>query len=240
MTLQSPKKLTLPKVIFLDAMGTLFGIKSSVGEIYQEIALKYGVKADANRINAAFSNSFKTAPPLAFQSTDVDLAISQQEFIWWKKVVTKTFFQAGILDNFSDFSSFFAELYAHFSTEKPWHIYPDVIPKLQNWQQQGIQLGVISNFDSRLNQVLKVLELSKFLNTITISSIAGFAKPDPNIFKIALAKHNFIAQQAWHIGDNFIEDYQGAKKVGIQSFWLNRSQLSAKNENQLPNLTSLG
>jgi putative hydrolase of the HAD superfamily len=240
MTLQSPRKLTLPKVIFLDAMGTLFGIKSSVGEIYQEIALKYGVKGDANHINAAFINSFKTAPPLAFQSRDVDLAISQQEFIWWQKVVTETFCQAGILDNFSDFSSFFAELYMHFSTEKPWYIYPDVIPRLQNWQQQGIQLGVISNFDSRLNQVLKVLNLSNFFTTITISSLAGFAKPDSNIFKIALAKHNFTAQQAWHIGDSFVADYQGAKKVGIQSFWLNRSRLSTKNENHLPNLSSLG
>ncbi len=29
----------LPKVIFLDAMGTLFGIKGSVGEIYRAIAI---------------------------------------------------------------------------------------------------------------------------------------------------------------------------------------------------------
>lgn len=231
---------SVPKVIFLDAMGTLFGIQGSVGTIYSAIAAKYGVKVDADSIDLAFINSFKQAPPLAFQSIQTPKKLAQQEFMWWKKVVWAIFTQLGILNKFTDFTAFFRELYLYFATQKPWYIYPDVIPSLQNWQKQGIQLGVISNFDTRLYKVLRLLDLDRFFSSITISAEAGTAKPNSNIFKTALEKHHCISRQAWHIGDSFTEDYQGAKKVGIRAFWLNRSEESVKNENQLPNLSSVG
>lgn len=228
-----------PQVIFLDAMGTLFGLKSSVGEIYQQYALNYGVKVDAKLLDRAFARSFKSAPPLAF-ITNNSAALEEQEFAWWKKVVQTTFFQLGFLAEFSNFTDFFQDIYSYFATKDPWYIFPDVVPALNKWQDRGIELGVISNFDTRLKQVLKVLELEQFFTSITISSETGFAKPDPNIFETALDKHGFTAKQAWHIGDSLIEDYQGAKRVGISAFCLNRDTSLLKIEDRLPNLSSLG
>ncbi|MGB5635946.1 MAG: HAD-IA family hydrolase [Waterburya sp.] len=230
---------TLPKVIFFDAMGTLFDLKSSVGEVYRQHALKYDVEVDEKLLNQAFMQSFKSAPPLAFITAELEV-IKQQEFAWWRSVVAATFSQMGLLEKFSDFTDFFAEIYLYFSTKDPWYIFPDTINSLKKWRDLGVQLGVISNFDSRLIKVLKILNLEQFFTSITISSVAGAAKPDENIFKIALDKHQIIAQQAWHIGDSLIEDYQGAKNAGISAFWLNRDSLSLNIENQLPNLSSLG
>ena len=229
---------TLPKVIFLDAMGTLFDLKSSVGEIYQQHALKYDVKVDANSLNRAFVQSFKSAPPLAFYATKLE-TIEEQEFAWWKNVVQSTFLQVGVLESFSNFTDFFLEIYTYFATKDPWYVFSDTIPNLAKWQDRGVELGVISNFDSRLNQVLKVLKLEQFFTSITISSAVGFAKPDRNIFKIALNKHGFVAGEAWHIGDSIVEDYQGAKNAQITPFWLNRNSVSLNIENQLPNFSSL-
>lgn len=230
---------TLPKVIFFDAMGTLFDLKSSVGEVYRQHALKYDVEVDEKLLNQAFMQSFKSAPPLAFITAELEV-IKQQEFAWWRSVVAATFSQMGLLEKFSDFTDFFAEIYLYFSTKDPWYIFPDTINSLKKWRDLGVQLGVISNFDSRLIKVLNILNLEQFFTSITISSVAGAAKPDENIFKIALDKHQIIAQQAWHIGDSLIEDYQGAKNAGISAFWLNRDSLSLNIENQLPNLSSLG
>ena len=229
---------TLPKVIFLDAMGTLFGLKTSVGEIYQQYALDYGVKADARLLDRAFIESFKSAPPLAFLAKSATL--EEQEFAWWKNVVQTTFSQLDILEEFDDFTNFFSDVYNYFATEDPWYIFPDVVPALNRWQNKGIELGVISNFDTRLKQVLKALELEQFFTSITISSEVGFAKPDPNIFEVALNKHGFTPQQAWHIGDSFTEDYQGAKQARIWAFCLNRDSSLSKIEDRLPNLSSLG
>jgi putative hydrolase of the HAD superfamily len=225
------KKYPLPKVIFLDAMGTLFGLKNSVGEIYSAIATSYGIQADAYQIEKAFINSFKTSPPLAFSSLQQPEEITQQEYLWWQKIVQKTFSQLELFKLFIDFEAFFQELYNYFATSEPWYAYPDTIPTLQKWQQKNIQLGIISNFDSRLERILESLELKMFFQSITISSTAGFAKPEPQIFTIALAKHHCFPEQVWHIGDSFTEDYQGAKKAGIKSFWLNRSDLSRINKN---------
>jgi putative hydrolase of the HAD superfamily len=129
----------------------------------------------------------------------------------------------GYLARFPDFEAFFGQLYRHFATAEPWVLYEDVIPALRLWQLQGIELGIISNFDSRIYQVLAELGLEYFFRSITISSHAGVAKPDPEIFQIALQKHDCSPAQAWHIGDSKKEDYQGAKTLGIEAFLIKRS-----------------
>ena len=230
---------TLPKVVFFDAMGTLFGLKHSVGEIYQQYAAKYGVRADAELLDRAFIKSFKSAPPLAFSNTESS-AIAAREFDWWQNVVQATFFQLDLFEKFGNFTAFFSDVYTYFSTADPWYVFPDTISCLDKLKDNEVQLGIISNFDTRLISVLNSLNIEHFFTSITISSVAGFAKPDQNIFKIALNKHQFTAEQAWHIGDSLVEDYQGGKNAGINSFLLNRNSDVLNLENQLPNLSSLG
>ncbi|AFZ34296.1 REG-2-like, HAD superfamily (subfamily IA) hydrolase [Stanieria cyanosphaera PCC 7437] len=231
--------MTQPKVIFFDAVGTLFGVKGSVGEVYHQIALNFGVKTNPTDLNIAFLNSFKTAPPPIFTNASLP-ELSQQEYNWWYAIAKSTFTQVGVLEQFNNFDAFFAELYHYFATEQPWYIYPDVLPTLQKWQKRGVELGIISNFDTRIEQVIELLNLKTFFKTTTISSLVGAAKPDPKIFLTALSKHNCLPQQAWHIGDSFTEDYQGANQIGMKAFWLNRSEELSVRKNQLPNLNRLG
>jgi len=44
----------MPKVIFLDAVGTLFNVRSSVGEAYNKIASRFGVQVSPEVLNRAF------------------------------------------------------------------------------------------------------------------------------------------------------------------------------------------
>jgi putative hydrolase of the HAD superfamily len=210
-----------PKVIFLDAVGTLFGVKGSVGEIYSQIAREFGVHANAETLNQAFSDRIKSAPPATFPDVEVQ-DIPQHEFEWWYAIARQTFEQAGIIQQFADFDTFFSELYIHFGTGEPWFVYPDVVPALTNWRKKGIQLGIVSNFDSRIFSVLQSLELRDYFDSITISTQVGAAKPDQKIFGIALAKHNCPAESAWHVGDSKNEDYHGAKTVGMRGVLINR------------------
>lgn len=210
-----------PKVIFLDAVGTLFGVKGSVGQIYSEIARQFGVEAPASMLDRAFYKSFKQSSRMAFPGLDPK-EIPIREFEWWRAIAYQTFQAAGVIDQFSHFDSFFIQLYDHFTTAYPWFVYPDVRPTLERWQRLGIELGVVSNFDSRIYLVLKALNLASFFTSVTISTEVGAAKPEPEIFIKSLEKHDCPADAAWHIGDSFKEDYQGAKKVGIRGIWLKR------------------
>lgn len=210
-----------PQVIFWDAVGTLFGIRGSVGAIYSQFAAQSGVSVEPEPLNRAFMQSFMTAPRAAFSHpTPTDLAA--KEVAWWQAIAANSFAQMGVLDQFQDFDQFFRELFAHFATADPWYVYDDVPAILSQFKQAGLTLGVLSNFDSRLLRVLDALDLHKFFDSVTCSTIVGAAKPEPDIFAIALGKHHCSPKQAWHIGDSWQDDVQGALNAGLKPIWLNR------------------
>lgn len=212
-----------PKVIFLDAVGTLFGVRGSVGQVYSAIAHQHGVEVPAQALNAAFLQAFAAAKPPVFPGSDPE-EIPYCEFEWWHLIARRTFQQVGVLNQFADFTDFFDVLYNHFATAEPWFIYPDVLPALEKWQRMGIELGIVSNFDSRIKHVLEALKLKEFFTSITISTETGFAKPNPQIFAVALHKHGCEAKDVWHIGDSLKEDYQGAEAAGLRGILLERKE----------------
>lgn len=216
----------IPKVIYLDAFGTLFGVKGSVGQRYSDLARRAGVETDPQAVNRAFYQSFVAAERLAFPG-EAPVAIPELEYCWWQAIVADTFAQVSALEKFDDFDSFFKDLYDYFATAAPWEIYADTLPSLKRWQTRGIELGIISNFDSRLHQVLAVLGLAPYFQSVTLSTEVGAAKPSAKIFRAALAKHNCSAAQAWHIGDSKTEDYAGAQAAGIRAVLIARSQAAA-------------
>lgn len=210
-----------PQVIFLDAVGTLFGVQGSVGAQYSQITAQFGVTADPGSLDRAFYASFKAAPPCSFPGCDL-ADIPAHEFRWWKTIAIDTFQRAELFDQFADFDAFFEALFAHFATAAPWFLYPDVRPTLDRWHQMGLTLAVLSNFDSRLYPVLQALELQDYFASITISTEAGAAKPDRQIFDVALQKHQCPAAAAWHIGDSYHEDFQASRAAGLRGIWLKR------------------
>lgn len=210
-----------PKVIFFDAVGTLFGIKGTVGDVYASFTKQIGLDLSPDQLNQAFKKSWQKASSPVFSGVDSQ-QIPEAEYKWWKDIVEKTFKEVGVFEQIPDFTALFTRIYAHFATADPWEVYPDSVKSLKQWHKIGIELGVISNFDTRLYAVLELLGLSQYFQSITISSYTGSAKPDPRIFLAALEKHNCVPQKAWHIGDSLKEDYEGAKAVGIKAILIER------------------
>lgn len=211
-----------PQVIFFDAVGTLFGVQGSVGEIYSRLAQQAGIVVDPVELDRAFIQSFRAAPRAAFPGV-APQELTEREFAWWHAIAQASFQQIGVLDQFSDFTGFFQELFDHFATATPWFVYDEVQTHLKECQAAGIQLGIISNFDSRLHQVLEKLDLAQFFTSVTISTAVGTAKPGTAVFEAALQQQNCLPTSAWHVGDSYIEDYQGAISAGLRGIWLNRS-----------------
>jgi len=215
-----------PKVIFLDAVGTLFGVDGSVGHAYAKIAQQFGVEADAQALNTAFYKQFKAADPMAFPDTE-PTHIPAQEYAWWQAIAENTFREVAQFEQFEDFDAFFADLYAYFAGADPWFVYPDAYHSLERWRSMGINMGIISNFDSRIYTVLDSLALADFFSSVTLSTEVGAAKPDPKVFEAALKKHDCDPSEAWHVGDSYTDDYEGAKAAGLRGIWLRRpSELS--------------
>jgi putative hydrolase of the HAD superfamily len=210
-----------PRVILLVAVRTLCGAEGSVGQAYATVAQRFGLEADAEALNTAFFEQFKAADPMAFPGSD-PTDIPAQEYAWWRTIAEKTFQKTGYWEQLKDFEAFFADLYAYFAGADPWFVYPDAYHSLERWRSQDIEMGIISNFDSRIYTVLDSLALADFFTSITLSTEVGAAKPDSQIFTAALKKHGCQPSEAWHVGDSYRDDYEGARTAGIRGIWLKR------------------
>jgi putative hydrolase of the HAD superfamily len=211
-----------PQIIFFDAVGTLFGVRGTVGQIYNQFAQQAGLEIDEQDLDRAFVQSFKTAPRAAF--ADASLSdLPTLEYQWWRAIAHQSFSQVGAISKLPDFDEFFQPLFDYFAKADPWIAYPETSLVLSQLKTLGIELAIISNFDSRLHAVLEALELSQWFNSVTISTHVGFAKPESAIFESALAHYDYAPQDAWHVGDSWSEDYEGAIAAGLKGIWLNRS-----------------
>jgi len=214
-----------PQVIFFDAVGTLFGVRGTVGQIYGQFAQQEGLDIDEQDLDRAFIQSFKAAPRAAF--SDASLAdLPTLEYQWWRAIAHQSFSQVGVISKLSDFDAFFQPLFDYFAKAEPWVVYPETVLVLSQLTALEIELAIVSNFDSRLYAVLEALELSQWFTSVTISTHVGSAKPESAIFESALAKHGYSPKDAWHVGDSWAEDYEGAIAAGLKGIWLNRSHNS--------------
>ncbi len=216
----------MPEVVFFDAVGTLFGIRGTVGAIYAEAAARFGVTVDPQALDRAFYASFEAAPPAAFPGVK-SADLPRLEHDWWRAVVQGSLERVGIpVDpGFPEFEVYFGQMYELFGTAAPWSLYEETIEVLSQWRDRGIRLGLISNFDTRLYRVLTALGLDPFFGPeqVTLSTVVGAAKPDRRVFEMALAQQGVTdAGKALHIGDSLRQDYQGAVQAGLQGLWLNR------------------
>jgi putative hydrolase of the HAD superfamily len=200
------------KAVFFDAAGTLFEPRDSVGATYAQVARKYGVEASAQEVNAAFRRVFHHSSGLAFGPGHGAGELRKLEKRWWRDLVAESFEGLG---TFTDFEAYFDELFARFADPASWRTDPAALPTLRRLRARGLALGMISNFDFRLYGILDGLDLSDEFQSITISSEAGYAKPAPEIFQIALAKHGIDASGALHVGDSQHLDIAGAVSTGM-------------------------
>jgi putative hydrolase of the HAD superfamily len=229
--------MTHPKVLFFDAAGTLFHVKGSVAEVYLAYAAKYGVKQTNDllgRVRSAFARAFQDAPPPIFAVSDPQ-DIKRCERLWWFDIVHNVFYRVGMFDRFDDY---FDEIFEAFAGPAHWVLYPDTLDVLTRLKQQGLELGIVSNFDTRLFGVLRGLGIADLFDTVTISSLAHAAKPSPRIFQVALQKHMVDPEESWHIGDSLTDDVEGAHKAELHAVLLDREHRHAASGLAIPPATS--
>lgn len=210
-----------PKVLFFDAAGTLFHVKGSVADIYLGYAEKYGVKRNdetRDRVRAAFARAFADAPPPVFSAGD-PAEIKRCERLWWFDIVHNVFYRVGMFDRFDEY---FQEIFEAFAEPTHWTLYPETRKALERFREMGLELGIVSNFDTRLFGVLRGLGIGDLFDTVTISSLARAAKPAPKIFQLALDKHAVEPKEAVHVGDSLRDDVEGAEKAGLHAVLLDR------------------
>ena len=81
-------------------------------------------------------------------------------------------------------------------------------------KRAGLALACVSNWDPTLGERLEELGVAHFFDAVVTSAEAGAAKPDPHIFRVALARLGIAPSRALHIGDDEA-DREGALAAGL-------------------------
>jgi putative hydrolase of the HAD superfamily len=212
------------KAVFFDAAGTLIKPVRPVGQTYALLAENYGMKVSSSEVSERFRTCFDASPPLTFGPVSTE-SIEQLERDWWRQLVHCVFLPFG---RFNQFDRFFAELY------------PDVLETVSALRQRALILDVISNFDSRLIDILEGLGTGGWFEDVFISSRVGHAKPAEQIFHMALARHGLAPSEAIHVGDSEENDFCGAANAGLTGVLIDRSaNLAPTNIRQIKSLNEI-
>ena len=82
--------MNAPQGLLLDAMGTLIGLRRSVGQIYAETAADHGLELEPEALDTAFAAAYAKAPPLAFPHVE-SAHLEQAERAWWQQRIETCF-----------------------------------------------------------------------------------------------------------------------------------------------------
>ncbi|CAM0142248.1 unnamed protein product [Umbelopsis sp. WA50703] len=217
------------RLITFDAYNTIFKPKGGISAQYEMEAKKLGIFVSKE----AISKSFRPAMKNQLQKYPLyGLSQGLTPRIWWEQVVRSTFVTAGVTEKDLDvkFGELFENLWTRFTSADGYEVFGDVHSTLQELRSRKISLGVISNSDERVAQVIESLKLDSYFDFVLTSSMAGYEKPAKEVFDQALAlgskKQDIKASQALHIGDDIKSDYFGARNAGWHSLLLRRDKLS--------------
>ena len=114
-------------------------------------------------------------------------------------------------------------LHKHASKTIQFHLYPATLPVLEELRRRGYLIGAVSNWSAELLNILKNLRLMDYFDSLVVSDIIGYHKPQPEIFRYALISLKVHASEAIHVGDDLEADVEGARRAGIRPIWLKRS-----------------
>jgi len=209
-----------PRLVCLDAAGTLFRVRGSVGAIYAEIAVAHGLpdREDlAHLLEQRFRNAFAAMPAPVYRFGD-RIGNDGVDREWWRLLVARVLEGLGPLS----FPDFFAQLYAVFADPSVWETYPEAAGVLEDLRRRGLRLAIVSNFDARLLPVCEGLGLTAAVDAIVIAAEVGVAKPGPGIFHAAVRRFGLPPSAALHVGDSVQEDAQGALSAGLLAVHLQR------------------
>jgi HAD superfamily hydrolase (TIGR01509 family) len=103
--------------------------------------------------------------------------------------------------------------------------------------RRDYRLGVISNADGRIAQVIGGCGIADCFDSITDSGVVGYEKPNAAIFHAALKSMGVDANRSLYVGDFYSVDYLGATRAGMKAILFDVS--GAYRGRDLPRVESL-
>ena len=206
----------LRPTVFFDFGGTLVRTWVSEGghpaDFWQRIARSSGIELDPARVREAL------------EETDRELAGQLYDYLgrtpeFWKIYDGRVMDRLEIRERRDELSDAVDRSFREMSRGE---LYPEVTEVLGELRTRGYTLGLISNHNDALLEILDFHGIRPYFATVTYSQEAGAEKPDRRVFELALRRAGCAPEDALYVGDSWNADHRGATGVGMRAVWLNR------------------
>jgi REG-2-like HAD superfamily hydrolase len=202
------------RLITFDVTDTLLKFRSAPGKQYGEVGAMYGVLCDSNSLTANFKSHWHK---MNAEHPNFGKKSGLGWQMWWKLLVVGTFKDSKISIDEKKLENVASHLIQVYETSLCWQQSYGALGLLSYLRNRGVPLGVISNFDPRLDATLINTKLRHYFSFVMGSYEVGAAKPSPVIFERAMeaAKLDGLKpEQCLHVGNTALLDYVGARDSG--------------------------
>ena len=214
------------RAVFFDVGSTLLFADPPVPEVFARVARRHG-----------YDITVRDAEPCM---ADVD-AYYQEEYLrdgdfWcvheravqiWLDMYAMMADYCGIKQGVPELTQ---AVYDEYLLAKNWSLFPDVEACLKGLKRRGFSLGIISNWDATLEQLIRNLGLLPYFDEVVSSAAVGCRKPGSAIFEIALERMGVRPEEAVHVGDLPEADGQGALGAGMRPVLIDRKGIHADSQ----------
>jgi putative hydrolase of the HAD superfamily len=228
------------EIVMLDVGGTLVGPSVSFGAVYAEAAATLGVDLDPKRLERSIRQVWAEMDRAVPRGANRYAHFPGGEDEYWLRFAGATLERSSpgpLPPGFA--ASALERIREAFLDPSSWTVFPEVRDALSRLRVDGARLAVVSNWDSRLPDVLERLDLARCFDEVGVSCFEGVEKPDPRIFSRVLARMGGTPSAALHVGDIAEIDVLGANAAGVTGLLVDRRQPALRAPGALPDLGPL-
>ncbi len=198
------------EAVLFDAGGVLWDLDPPVEELFARALGRRGAAQDGGRLAAALAKADR------LMDDEFARVGGGDESGYWLE------YDGIVLDELgvdADAGEFAAELGREFravvTRVESWAPFPDAVPALEAVRGMGLKTGLVSNATELARRVLGNLDMERHFDAVVISDEVGVRKPDPRIFRIALAMLGAEPGRSVFLGDRPATDMAGAERAGV-------------------------
>jgi putative hydrolase of the HAD superfamily len=204
------------KAVFFDFGGTLVYLSPSKEELFFKATRSIGLRLKRDEIKLAYR-----VVNYCNKYSSVKIRDANERSRFYQEYNRQLCEVLGISSCFDTLHPIVASL---FSNSKKWKVFKDVLTVLPRLRKSRVMLSVVANWDANLGVLMEGLKIKHFFDLVVSSQELGIEKPDPEVFKraVAMLPRAQKMSEVMYIGNEYELDIVGARAAGFVPVLIDR------------------
>ena len=202
------------KAVFLDAAHTILKLVRPYPEMLSAGLAAFGFRVPAPEAAAVLDRCWRRVEHLFLGDTG-EYTVDDE----WDRRMWHDFYRMMLAElQIADYPPELLDaIYDQFAEPSNWELYPEVPETLRRLKEAGFTVGIGSNWDSSLPDILAGLGVAEMVDVTVVSALVGCRKPGRGFFEAECAAVGLPPEEVAHVGDHPVADAKGAVESGLRS-----------------------